>query len=67
MREVSELLGLTPEAVRLRRQQSDFPEPVELGCGPVWTREQIVEYARSRSARYFERAAIQQLAWGKQE
>jgi hypothetical protein len=63
LREVADLLGLTREGIRLRRQSADFPEPVaELACGPVWTRDDLIEYACSRSARLDERAAIARLA-----
>jgi hypothetical protein len=34
----------------------------ELACGPVWTRDQIREYARQRSERFEERPAIEALA-----
>jgi hypothetical protein len=63
LREVADLLGLTREGIRLRRQSGDFAEPVaELACGPVWTRDALIEYACSRSALREERAAIARLA-----
>jgi hypothetical protein len=61
--EVADLLGLTRQGLHDRRQQPDFPAPhVELRCGPIWTRADLIEYACSRSARLEERAAIARLA-----
>jgi hypothetical protein len=60
--EVAELLGLSRVGLLDRRRQPDFPAPVELRCGPVWTRDDLIEYACSRSARLEERAAIARLA-----
>jgi hypothetical protein len=61
--EVAELLGLTREGVRQRRRHPDFPEPIQtLAATPVWTRDQIVEYARQRSERFEERPAVAALA-----
>jgi len=60
---VAELLGLTRQGVRERRGQPDFPAPVaELRATPVWTRDDLIEYACSRSARSEERVAIARLA-----
>jgi hypothetical protein len=57
------MLGLTGQGVRLRRKQPDFPEPLaQLACGPIWRREDIVAYAKARCERYYERAAIEELA-----
>jgi hypothetical protein len=61
--EVAELLGLSRVGLLDRRRQPDFPAPAaELRCGPVWTRDDLIEYACSRSARLDERAAIARLA-----
>jgi hypothetical protein len=61
--EAAELLGLTRAGLRKRRSAADFPAPAaELACGPVWTRAQLVEYARRRAARYYERPAVEALA-----
>jgi hypothetical protein len=66
--EVAELLGLTRQGLRLRRAQPDFPEPIaNLKATPVWDHDSLVEYARSRTAHYVERAAIEELAWGNPE
>ncbi|HWQ24688.1 MAG TPA: hypothetical protein VNK94_11340 [Gaiellaceae bacterium] len=61
--EAAQLFGLTRAGLRKRRAAADFPAPAaELACGPVWTRAQLVEYARRRSARYYERPAVEALA-----
>jgi hypothetical protein len=61
--EATELLGLTRQALADRRRGVDFPMPIaELACGPVWTRAQLVKYARSRVSRFQERPAIEALA-----
>lgn len=61
--ELADLFAVTRHAVLRRRKLADFPAPAaELACGPVWTHEQLVEYARQRCERYVERPAIQALA-----
>ncbi|HXG75502.1 MAG TPA: hypothetical protein VNJ53_02940 [Gaiellaceae bacterium] len=62
VREAARLLGLTRQGLLKRRRQPDFPPPVELASGPVWTREQLVEYARGRAERFYERPAVERLA-----
>jgi DeoR/GlpR family transcriptional regulator of sugar metabolism len=62
VQEVAELFGVTEETVRRRRQLPDFPEPTRLACGVVWTRDQLVEYARLRAEKFKERPAIVELA-----
>ena len=57
--EVARALGLTRRTLHRRRREADFPEPVaELAATPVWTREQLVEYARARSEVFVERASV---------
>lgn len=64
--EVCEALGLSRGALHARRRGGDFPEPVAaLRAGPVWTRAQIVGYARARSERLVERAGVVALARGE--
>ena len=64
--EVAAALGLTRRTLHRRRREADFPSPVaELASGPVWERDQIVEYARSRSERFVERASVAALAFGE--
>jgi hypothetical protein len=61
--EVAELLGLSRQGLHRRRLEEDFPPPtVELKCGPVWHRDDLIEYACSRSALREERTAIARLA-----
>lgn len=61
--EAAELLGLRRNTLCARTRRPDFPQPVaELAATPVWTRDQLVDYARQRCERYVERAAIQALA-----
>ena len=61
--EAAGALGLTRWTLNRRRKAGDFPEPVaELASGPVWEREQLVEYARSRSERFVERASVASFA-----
>jgi hypothetical protein len=61
--EVCEALSLTRGALHIRRQQPDFPEPVHVvAATPLWTREQIVSYARRRAERFEERPGIEALA-----
>ena len=61
--EAAELLGLARQALYERRKSRDFPEPIAaLAAGPVWSRAQLVEYARVRAARFHERPAIEELA-----
>ena len=56
LQEASEALGLTRWTIRRR---PDFPEPVaRLASGPVWERDQLVEYARARSEVFVERASV---------
>ena len=56
LHEASELLGLSRQAVDGRRRKGDFPAPhAVLKATPVWTREQLVEYAQERAARFEER------------
>jgi hypothetical protein len=62
-KEAAETLGMTQQNFRLRRLEADFPKPVaELACGPIWTRDQLIEYARQRADHYEERPAIKALA-----
>jgi hypothetical protein len=66
--EVVELLGLSRVGLLDRRRQPDFPAPAaELRCGPVWTRDDLIEYACARSATLGERAAIARLAQEAEE
>jgi hypothetical protein len=60
--EVAALLGLTRQGLDARRRQPDFPTAVELKCGPIWHRDDLIEYACSRSALREERTAIARLA-----
>ena len=45
------MLGLSRPAVKYRStEHKDFPEPLaQLRAGPVWARDDILAYARSRS------------------
>jgi hypothetical protein len=61
--EVCETLTLTRGALHHRRHLGDFPDPIaEVAATPLWTREQIHAYARSRAARFEERPGIEALA-----
>lgn len=61
--EIAELFGLSRPGASLRTREPDFPEPVaRLRCGPVWTRDQVVEYARRRSIEFVERPGVVALA-----
>lgn len=61
--EVCEALGLSRGALHARRRGGDFPEPIAaLRAGPVWTRAQIVGYARARCERLVERHGVVELA-----
>lgn len=61
--EASELLGLTRAALHNRRQLPDFPAPIQtVAATPLWTREQLVEYAIDRSSRFHEQPEIEALA-----
>ena len=49
LKEAAELLGLSKSALRDRARHGGLPQPVVvLACGPIWTRAQLVEYARWR-------------------
>jgi hypothetical protein len=61
--EVCEPLCLSRGALDARRRRKDFPEPAFVTrATPLWWREQLVEYARSRVSRLEERPAIERLA-----
>lgn len=61
--EIAELFGLSRPGASLRTREPGFPEPVaRLRCGPVWTRDQVVEYARRRSMEFVERPGVVALA-----
>ncbi len=65
LKEAAELLGISKGALRDRAVYSDvpLPQPVAmLACGPIWTRDQIVDYARKRCRRFNERPGVQALA-----
>lgn len=47
VKEAAEILGWDPRRVATYRKRGTFPEPVqELAMGPLWTRQQIEEYAK---------------------
>ena len=62
--EVAKLLGLGKPATHRRATLPDFPAPATVTAGgrKLWTRAQIAEYARERSAAFVERPKIEKLA-----
>ncbi|MQA85050.1 MAG: hypothetical protein GEV03_10610 [Streptosporangiales bacterium] len=46
--DAAKVLGITRQRLhQLRRERTDFPEPLfELGAGPVWARSAIEELAK---------------------
>jgi hypothetical protein len=52
VKEAAEILGWDTRRVTTYRSRGSFPEPVtELAMGPVWTREQIENYKREKTAK----------------
>ena len=61
--ETAALLGLSRSALGWRTDQTDFPQPVfVLAATPVWTKTQIIEYAKARHAAFYERPGVRRLA-----
>jgi hypothetical protein len=49
VKEAAEILGWDPRKVATYRSRGRFPEPIAvLAMGPVWYRQQIEDYKKSR-------------------
>lgn len=58
MVEVAVIIGVKLSAVHSYRARGILPEPfVTLGCGPIWRREDIIEWQASRPGKGWRRAA----------
>lgn len=56
--EVAEMLGLDRGAVRSYRSRGYLPEPfVVLAMGPIWRREEIIDWYESRPGKGWRKAA----------
>jgi hypothetical protein len=61
--ETAAVLGMTKRNLLRRRARPDFPAPIaELAATPVWTRADVLRYAKAREERFVERAEIAALA-----
>jgi len=50
--EAAAIVGITVNALKLARKRGAAPEPIKtLACGPIWTRDQIEEWAAEKAAR----------------
>lgn len=48
--EVSEILGISKQAINTYMQRGKFPDPIQrLASGPIWIREQIEDYKKQRA------------------
>lgn len=52
MKDLAEMLGVSEEAIRVRKHRGNLPEPDWfVGRSPVWKPETIEEYRRTHAGR----------------